>query len=384
MKNLYILFTLLISLGILNAQNQVTFEVNTAMITVGPNGMYLGGGYFADSNAHQMSTSGDGIYTVTVNMPNTVDMGDKSQNYIFFNSPNGAVDWNSKENLDGQSCGDPDKFNDRTLPTIAGDMTIKHCFNSCEIDGTCPPPNVPSNAITTYSESFETGVGVFVGADQAVVTHNTNGYLTISNTNKDWYSHLRANVSPMDLSSGTKGISLRVKGPRPSKVMLKIQDGDNHANNYAAAQLTNNYTDVGNWQTITWDMSAWDNAYGTYMTAVVFFFDIETDYDANVDASQNTFNVDNFQFGEFATLSDHRVKLIKDVSLYPNPVRDVVNISAGESIQRVRVYDLTGRMVKQANPNTADFSLDVADLSKGVYFVKLNAGDREATTKLIK
>jgi hypothetical protein len=131
-------------------------------------------------------------------------------------------------------------------------------------------------------------------------------------------------------------------------------------------------------------MSAWDDAYGTYMTAVVFFFDIQTDYDANVDASQNTFNVDNFQFGEFASLSDHRVKLIKDVSLYPNPVRDVVNISAGESIQRVRVYDLTGRMVKQANPNTADFSLDVADLSKGVYFVKLNAGDREATTKLIK
>lgn len=54
------------------------------MITVGPNGMFLGGGYFTDSNAHQMSTSGDGIYIVTVDMPNTVDMGATSQNYIFF------------------------------------------------------------------------------------------------------------------------------------------------------------------------------------------------------------------------------------------------------------------------------------------------------------
>jgi hypothetical protein len=90
----------------------------------------------------------------------------------------------------------------------------------------------------------------------------------------------------------------------------------------------------------------------------------------------------------FKIYSDDVLSIAKvddfEFSLYPNPVRDVVNISAGESIQRVRVYDLTGRIVKQANPNTADFSLDVADLSKGVYFVKLNAGDREASTKLIK
>jgi hypothetical protein len=49
-----------------------------------------------------------------------------------------------------------------------------------------------------------------------------------------------------------------------------------------------------------------------------------------------------------------------------------------------RIYDLTGKMVKQANPNKSKFSLNVADLSKGVYFVKLNAGNKQATTKLIK
>lgn len=73
-----------------------------------------------------------------------------------------------------------------------------------------------------------------------------------------------------------------------------------------------------------------------------------------------------------------------ELSLYPNPVKNTATISAAETIEMARIYDLTGKMVKQANPNKSKFSLNVADLSKGVYFVKLNAGNKQATTKLIK
>ena len=72
------------------------------------------------------------------------------------------------------------------------------------------------------------------------------------------------------------------------------------------------------------------------------------------------------------------------LSIYPNPVSNRVSISAAESIDRMRIYDLTGKLVKQASPHKAAFSVDVSGLSKGVYLVKLNAGDREATTKMIK
>lgn len=79
-------------------------------------------------------------------------------------------------------------------------------------------------------------------------------------------------------------------------------------------------------------------------------------------------------------------KVVSDfeLSIYPNPASRIANISSAESIDVVRIFDLTGRVVKQATPNKANFSLDVADLSKGVYIVKLNAGDKEAMTKLIK
>ena len=71
-------------------------------------------------------------------------------------------------------------------------------------------------------------------------------------------------------------------------------------------------------------------------------------------------------------------------NVYPNPVKDVLNVISAESIDMLRIYDLTGKIVKQEAPNKSNFDLDVADLSKGVYLVKLNAGKKEVTTKLIK
>ena len=378
MKNLYILFLTIFTLSLTNAQNSVTFEVNTARIEVGANGMYLGGGYFGDAMAQAMTdTDGDGTWTVTVDMP-----GDAAGNYIFLNSPNDGGDWGKKEGLADQSCGDPANHNDRTLPVITGDMTLSHCFGSCETDGTCTPTEKPANAITSYSADFSSDAGVFVAADKLVLNYNTNGYLTVSDTNIDWWAHLRGNVPPMDLTSGTKGISLRVRGQRQSKVKLKLQVGDSHWINWEADQSDFNYTDVGNWQTLTWDLSAWDDAYAQYMTAVVFFFDIQTD-STEADPVLDVFDVDDFVFGEFASLSTKNISL-SDFTVYPNPATDFVNINSADTIDSYRIYDLTGRVVKRSSPYSNNFRIDVTSLNKGVYLVKLNSGDKTGSIKLIK
>lgn len=382
MKNLYLLFIAFVTLTITNAQTyQVTFEVNTEAIVglggeVGPNGMYLGGGIFGNATAHQMSDAdGDGTWSVTV----PIDAGTTGY-YIFLNSPNHGDDWGKKENL-SNDCSDPNNYNDRPLPAITGDMTIQHCFGTCDTGGVCTAPATPANAITSYSASFDTDADVFVSADGASVAHDANGYLVFSGVSAGPYAHLRANVNPMNLTSGDRGISLRVKGQRASKVFLKLQDGDNYANNWENEPTENNYTDVGNWQTLTWDMSAWDSSWKTYMSAIVFFFDITAAADA--DPANDTFWVDDFQFGEFATLSTSKIS-ISDVSIYPNPAKDILNISAGEKIDSATIFDLTGRIVKISNPYKEVFNFNISDLSNGVYLVKLNAGDKESTIKFIK
>jgi hypothetical protein len=72
------------------------------------------------------------------------------------------------------------------------------------------------------------------------------------------------------------------------------------------------------------------------------------------------------------------------VVTYPNPVENTLNVSAGISVDSVSIFDITGREVLRAKPNATAFSLDVADLNKGLYLVTVKAGKQEITTKLVK
>ena len=77
----------------------LTMTVNTANITVGENGMFVGGGVFGGSNGQAMSDDdGDGTWEVTVEVEEGF-----SGNYAFFNSPDGSSDWGTKENLEAKN-----------------------------------------------------------------------------------------------------------------------------------------------------------------------------------------------------------------------------------------------------------------------------------------
>jgi len=56
------------------------------------------------------------------------------------------------------------------------------------------------------------------------------------------------------------------------------------------------------------------------------------------------------------------------ISLYPNPAKEVLNISSSNSITKIEVYDLLGKKVA-SNSNASD--VNVAALGKGAYIVKV-------------
>ena len=93
--------------------------------------------------------------------------------------------------------------------------------------------------------------------------------------------------------------------------------------------------------------------------------------------------------GYIDTANDCSTASVKDVSfynidVYPNPASNVINVRSEFTIDNLSVLDLTGRTVKQQISNNKEFSLDVSDLAKGIYLVKLTSGDKEAVTKFIK
>ena len=238
-------------------------------------------------------------------------------------------------------------------------------------DAACPTPTYP----VTFTDTCSSQVS---SADGASISF-ADGYATVSNTNAQDWTNIQFPHAALDLSSGTKGFSVRVKGPRASKVFFKLQVGNNCCSDAIERwPAENNYTTPGQWQTIVYDMT---NESAVNKTKTVIFFDAQMA--ASADPADDVFMIDDITFGEFATLSTSKISL-SDVSIYPNPAKDFVNISAAEKIDLIRIYDLTGRVVLQSTPNREKLNINVTDFSKGVYLVKLNAGDKESTIKLIK
>lgn len=238
-------------------------------------------------------------------------------------------------------------------------------------DNACPAQTYP----VTFTDTCSSQV---VAADGAEISF-ADGYATVSKTNAGDWTNIQFDHSALDLSSQTKGFSVRVKGPRASKVFFKLQVGGNCCSNAIERRpQENNYTTPGEWQTIVFDVTS---EAATDKTKTVIFFDAQMAASAN--AADDVFMIDDITFGEFASLSTSKI-LISDVSIYPNPARDFLNISAGEKIDSATIYDLTGRIVKKSNPNKETFNFNISDFSNGVYLIKLNSGNKESTIKFIK
>jgi hypothetical protein len=79
---------------------------------------------------------------------------------------------------------------------------------------------------------------------------------------------------------------------------------------------------------------------------------------------------------------------IEAVSVYPNPAKDVINISAtlnGASAAQVVVTDLAGRVVANAEILAgAELNLNIADFAEGTYMYTVVAGESVVTGKFTK
>ena len=164
----------------------VTLKVNTSTITVGPNGMYAGGGVVGDAMAVPLSDAdGDGTWEGVAQFPTA------GGHYVFLNSPNNGGDWGAKEDLSGQPCGDPNNWNDRLMPSLASDTTVLHCFGSCETDGTCPGPPPTGNPVNvTYNVDINDYLagGATLASNGIRIAGNfgANGALSSGFTMPDW------------------------------------------------------------------------------------------------------------------------------------------------------------------------------------------------------
>ncbi|WP_298117969.1 T9SS type A sorting domain-containing protein [Flavobacterium sp.] len=75
---------------------------------------------------------------------------------------------------------------------------------------------------------------------------------------------------------------------------------------------------------------------------------------------------------------------VENISIYPNPSNGIFNIASGNlSIEKVEVYDVTGKVIK-SNSTGNNSSIDLTDASSGIYFVKITANEQSTVKRIIK
>lgn len=97
---------------------------------------------------------------------------------------------------------------------------------------------------------------------------------------------------------------------------------------------------------------------------------------------------------EFGEIHDYNVTVTPQLATnifnnatfasFPNPVKDVLNLSYDKNITNISVINLLGQEVLSAKINSNDAKIDMSSLKSGLYMVKVFAENQEKTIKVIK
>jgi len=75
---------------------------------------------------------------------------------------------------------------------------------------------------------------------------------------------------------------------------------------------------------------------------------------------------------------------LQNLTCYPNPVKNVLNIKNALPINSIAVYNTLGQQVLNSTINTNETNLDLSSLGNGIYFIKVQAGEGSKTLRIVK
>lgn len=92
--------------------------------------------------------------------------------------------------------------------------------------------------------------------------------------------------------------------------------------------------------------------------------------------------IDNVQVITIDTIPNSVDETVMHVSIYPNPVHQIMTIQAANVIQHVSVYNILGVKVKEATINNKETVMDFSGFPKGMYLVVVDNGIDRMTKRI--
>jgi len=239
------------------------------------------------------------------------------------------------------------------------------------------------------------GLGNF--GEEQVITNNANGVLSIyaadidgdddmdvlsaspSDNKVAWYE----NLDGMGNFGAQQVITTNLEGERVVFAVDLDNDGDIDVITVYQEDLggevvwyenLDGFGDFGAHQVITTEVGA---------PRSVYVSDIDNDGDMDV-LSASTVDYKIAWYENLTVLDVQDAVVNEGLSLYPNPVKETINLKTTEGIviTKVKIYNLLGVLVCQvANPAS---QIDVSAISRGLLFVQLETDKGVFTKKIIK
>lgn len=182
-----------------------------------------------------------------------------------------------------------------------------------------------------------------------------------------------ADVGTFDLSEDNAFVSIMVYKTVLSDVGFKFATPEGAS----TGEIKIPNTQVNEWERIVFDFTGIINEPSSDgIDQIIVFPDFQSR------TTDNIIYFDNIIFGDSSLLGLTNEEFL-EVILSPNPAKELVHIDSSFPIENMTVYTYLGQKVYSHNPMSMSFSVNLANLQSGVYYVIMDGNKRRLTKKLV-
>ncbi|MDO9634069.1 MAG: T9SS type A sorting domain-containing protein [Paludibacter sp.] len=117
---------------------------------------------------------------------------------------------------------------------------------------------------------------------------------------------------------------------------------------------------------------------GTTFMTIPLLREVSSDFEYKMFINSDEVDVKAYAQTGVSSLAD------AGISLHPNPVRDMIRLTNLKDGSRIRVYDISGRMVLSTETFVSSENIDVSGLANGIYSISILNNGSSAVSKFIK
>ena len=244
-----------------------------------------------------------------------------------------------------------------------------------------------------YSDNSESDTYTFNNGESAVFTKTLNTGVEVSLEWKKGSMDAEC-VYSINYASGTEIFS--GKGTQKGTFFTWLNDCSSQDMIINTCEAVKNFNIVINDNSVTlkWEAPEAEGvvAYEIYRETILLGTTESLSYeDANLMSGSYTYNVRPVYESCNGTTASQSVTFCEgveemfapNVTIYPNPVNDKLFIETEVEIEEVVVYDIYGRQQTTVNGQQS-LTINVSNLSKGVYFVNVKTGVGNVVKKIVK